>query len=133
MKMARDILSMDQLDCDDLLKLAVGRRNGLKARKHIFTQSVKLSHYINGSQPPFLGKRGSGYQASHYYLAFMISLSYRLAKDFLTHPDSSPCLAYDPIGSKNLRLARRKGLISKIFNIPQPAYQFTVDQELLKL
>ena len=133
-RMAREVLSMGELGCDDLLKSAVGkRRNGLKARRHLFTQSVKLADFLNGSQPIFLVKGGSRYQISHEYLIFMINLSYRLVKDFLTYPDTSPCLTYDPIGSQNLRLASRNGILSKLFNIPHPIYRFAVDQELLEL
>ncbi len=134
MRIARDILSMEQLGCDDLIKLAVGkRRNGIKARRHLFIQSVKLSDFFSCSQPMFLINRGSRYQISYKYLAFMIDLSYRLVKDFLNHPYSSSCLSYDPIGSRNLRLAGRNKIISKIFKIPRPIYRFTVDQDLLKL
>lgn len=133
MRIARDILSMEQLGCDELLRLAVGRKNGLKARKHLFTQSVKLSDFLIGSQYVFLDNKGLNYQTSHEDLEFMIDLSYRLVKDFLTHPDSSPCLSYDPIGTQNLRSARRIGIISKLLNIPQHYFQFAVDQELLNL
>ena len=134
MRIAKDILSMKQLGCDDLIKLAVGkRRNGIKARRQLFTQSVKLSDFFSCSQSMFLINRGSRYQISNEYLIFMINLSYRLMKDFLNHPFSSPCLSYDPIGSRNLRLASHNKIISKIFNIPRPKHRFNVDQELLKL
>ena len=134
MRIARDILSMEQLDCDHLLKSALGKNsNGLKARRHIFTQSVKLSDYIYCSPPMFLVSVGSRYGISNEHLNFMINLSYRLVRDFLTNPDSSPCLSYDPIGSRNLRLARRNGIFSKLFNITRPVCRFPVDQELLEL
>jgi hypothetical protein len=133
-RIAKDVLNMEQLGCDDLLKSAVGRnRNGLKTRKRIFKQSVRFSDFLNGNQPPFLIKRGPRYQISQEYVFLMISLSYRLVKDFLSHPDSSPCLSYDPIGSQNLRLASQNGFLSKLFDIPRPMYQFTVDEELLDL
>jgi hypothetical protein len=132
MRIAKDILSTEWLGCDSLLKLAVGKRgNVLKARKQLFTQSVKLSDYLCGLQPVFTINKMSRYQISHQYLAFMISLSYRLAKDFVTHPSTSPCLSYDPIGSQNLRLASENAILSRLFPIPRPMRQFLVDQELL--
>ena len=134
MRVARDVLSMEELGCDDLLKSAVRTsRNGLKTRKHLFTQSVKLSDFLSCSQPVGIVNRSSRYQISQEYLIFMINLAYRLVKDFLTHPGSSPCLSYDPIGSRNIRLASRNGILSKLFNIPRPMYRFSVDQELLEL
>jgi hypothetical protein len=133
-KLAREVLDMEELGCDDLLKSAVGkRRKGLKTRRQLFKQSVKFSDFLNGTEPMFLVNRASRYQISQDYVFFMLDLSYRLVKDFLTHPDSSPCLSHDPIGSDNLRLASRNGFLSKLLNIPQPMYQFSVDRELLKL
>jgi hypothetical protein len=133
MKMARTILNTEDLDCDDLLKNAVGRNNGLWARRRLYMESVKLSDLLSTTKAVFFGNRGSSYQTSSEYLVFMIDLSYRLVKDFLQHPNASVCLSYDPIGSDNLRVARRSGLISKLFHIPQNHFPFTVDRELLML
>ncbi|MGD8983428.1 MAG: zinc dependent phospholipase C family protein [Desulfobacteraceae bacterium] len=133
-RIARDLLSREELGCDELLRSAVRTsRNGLKTRKHLFTQSVRLSDFLNCSQPTGLVSKGSRYQISPEYLNFMINLAYRLVRDFLTNTESSPCLSYDPIGSRNLRLAARNGIFSKLFHIPQPMHLFNVDQELLKL
>ena len=134
MQIARDVLNMEQLGCDNLLKSAVGKsRNGLKARRCLFTQTVKISNYLSCYQPMTLINRGSRYKISPEYMTSMIGLSYRLVKDFLTHPGSSPCVSYDPIGSRNLRLASRNAVLSKLFNSPRPIYQFNVDQELIEI
>lgn len=131
---ARNLLSMEELGCDHLLRSAVKTsRNGFRTRKHLFTQTVRLSDFLSYSQSLGLVNMGFRYQISEEYLAFMINLSYRLVKDFLNRPGSSLCLSYDPIGSENLRLASSNGILSKLFNASQPVYQFTVDQELLKL
>jgi len=134
MKVARDVLCMDQLDCDDLLRSAVGRsRHGLKVKRHLFTQSVKVSDYLNCMPQFYLVSKNSRYQIPQEYLVFMIGLSYRLVKDLLSYPDSSPCLSHDPIGSRNLRLARKNGVLSRLLNNHHPTHSFPVDQELLKL
>ena len=126
--------TLEQLGCDDLLKSAVGRkRNGLKTGKHLFTQTLRVSEFLSCSQPTFLVNRNARHQLPREYLAFMINLSCRLVKDYLTYPDSSSCLSYDPVGRQNLRLASRNGILSKFLNAPRPMFQFTVDQELLKL
>ena len=131
---ARNLLSMKELDCDHLLRSAVKTsRKGFQTRKQLFTQTVRLSSFLSYSQSLGLVKVGSRYQISEEYLAFMINLSYRLVRDFLTHQGSSLCLSYDPIGSENLRLASSNGILSKLFNMPQRSYRFTVDQALLKL
>jgi len=122
------------LGCDDLLQSAVRTsRNGFKTRKHLFTQTVRLSGFLSFTQSLGLGNIRLRYRIPEEYLVFMVDLAYRLVRDLLTHPGSSPCLSYDPIGSENLRLAGSNGILSKLFNAPQPTYQFTVDQELLQL
>jgi hypothetical protein len=134
MRIAKDVLSMEKLDCDDMLRLAVGKkRPGIRARRQLFTQSVKLTDFLSCSQSLFLVNRNSRYRISPDYLSFMLNLSYRLVKDYLRHPYTSRCLSYDPIGTQNLRLARRNGLISKVFHQPPPMFRFEVDQELLEL
>ncbi len=46
-KLARAALSMEHPECDELLQAVTGRaRNGLKAKKRLFTQSVKFSDYV---------------------------------------------------------------------------------------
>jgi hypothetical protein len=132
--MAREVLSTEGLDCDRLLKSAVKLNiYGLKAKKRIFTQTVKISDYLYCfPQVPSI-TRNSRYMISPDYLDIMTGLSYRLVKHVLSHPDTSPCLAYDPIGSRNISLASQNGIMSKLFNNNYPQYRFPVDQELLEL
>lgn len=132
---AKDVLSMDRLECDDLLKTAVKRsKRGLKAKRHIFTQSVKMSDYLYYLPSISINSIGSRYHIPYKYLSFMIELSYRLARDVLSYPDSSPCLSHDPIGTRNLRLASENGLLSKIFNYSeQPSHRFPIDKKLLDI
>ncbi|MBW2031505.1 MAG: zinc dependent phospholipase C family protein [Deltaproteobacteria bacterium] len=133
-KMARDILSMEQLECDDLLRYAVGKgRKAIRTKRHLFTQYVKFSDFFYHSPPMVLIHKGSKYQISYDYLRFMIDLSYRLVKNLLNQPIDSLCLLYDPIGSRNLRLAGKKAILSRLFKIPRPRLQFQVDRELLQI
>jgi hypothetical protein len=132
LRVAKEILTMKQLDCDALLKSVVKKNNhGLKARRNLFTQSVKLSDYLYCL--PIMSSKSRTPRISQEYLAFMVDLSYRLVKNFLSYPDSSPCLVHDPIGSENLQLASQNGVISRILNNHNPTYQFPIDQRLLRL
>ena len=131
-RVAREILTMKQLDCDALLKSVVRRnKHGLKARRSIFTQSVKISDYLYCL--PRISSKYKHPRISQEYLAFMIDLSYRLVKDLLSYPDSSPCLCHDPVGSDNLQLASQNGVLSRLLNNHSPKHQFPVDQRLLRL
>lgn len=134
LRIAKEILTMEGLDCDDLLRFAAMRRGrGIKARRRLYTHSVSFSDYLSSSQSVSSKAGNGGHEISPTYLGSMIDLSFRLAKDFLTRPDSSPCLSYDPIGSRNLRLAGRNGLLSRLFDLPRPRYTFAVDRELLNI
>ena len=133
-RIARDVLSMEELDCDRMLRSAVQRgRRGLRTRKHIYTQTVKISDFICFIRDISNSGKSSPRQISHDHLVFMIELSYRLVKDLLSYPDSSPCLSHDPIGSDNLRLAGQKGVLSKFLKAQKPFCSFPVDRELLEL
>jgi len=133
-QMAKDVLSMKKLSCDGLLKKTIpDTRNTIKARRHLFTQSLKLSDSISCSPTISFLTRGAMIQISKKTLDFMIHLSYSLIRDVLNDPKSSECFSFDPVGKDNLRLANRYGLLSKILNIPRPKFRFKVDKRLLKL
>jgi hypothetical protein len=132
LKIAMDVLAMDHRECDKLLRSASVRNGyGLKTKKRLFTQSVKISDFLY-CLPVILDKE-KRYNVEDEYMAFMIELSFKLVKDLLSYPDSSACLAHDPIGTDSLRLARQNGIFAKFFNGTQPSCQFPIAQELLEL
>ncbi len=133
-KIAKDVLSMDHKGCDDLLKVISGKRkNGLGARKLIFTQTVKISDRAYATRHMFFPERMISRHGFRDYAAFMVGLSSRVVKGFLRHPETSPCLTHDPIGIRNLGLAKRNKPYTKVFNIRRPNKPFTVDNKLLEL
>lgn len=134
LKITKDVLAMDHGDCDRLLKLTEVRNGyGLRAKKHIYTQSVKISDYLY-CLPVFSDMEiGSAYNVEDEYMAFMIELSFKVVRDLLSYPESSACLTHDPIGSDNLRLARENGFFYRLFNNRESSYQFPIAQELLEL
>lgn len=134
LKVARDVLEMEQLECDGMLRAALIRnRHGLKTRRQIYTQSVRVSDYLYCVPQLSFMYDCYPFKISREYLIFMIGLSFRLVKDLLSYPDSSACLSHDPIGTENLRLAGKKGMISKFLNPENESCRFPVDKELLKL
>jgi hypothetical protein len=129
---AKEILSKNELCCDDLLQAAVGKkRNGLKTRRHIYTQTVKLSDMLSSPVSMTLINMGTRYRIAPSYLVFMSNLSYELVKDVLSRPYSSPCLSFDPIGSRNLQLAGRFAVLSRLLDFRRPRHDFKVAHELL--
>ena len=134
LKIVRDILSMDHYDYDKVLRSSAIRNGyGLRAKKHIYTQSVRISDYLCCLPVFYDRERSLPNNIEDDRIAFMIELSFRMVRDLLSYPDSSACLSYDPIGSDNLRLANQNGILSKLFNNQQSSFQFPIALELLKL
>jgi hypothetical protein len=132
--LAKEILGRNELCCDSLLQAAVGnKRNGLKTRRHIYTQTVRLSDLLSNSVSMTLINLGTRYRIAPAYLLFMANLSYELVKDVLSRPYSSPCLSFDPIGSRNLQLAGRFAVLSRLLDFRRPRHEFKVAQELLRV
>lgn len=133
-RMAREILRMDHLICDDLLNQLSGkRRNGIRAKKQIYTQTVRFSNYLYEAHPILFNGKVIRPRVFQEYVAVMVNLSCRLVTDFLTHPSTSPCLLHDPLGKQNLRLARGKRMIPRLFQARRSVRSFSVDQEILNL
>lgn len=135
-RIAKEVLTMKHLCCDDMLRSAVGkRRQGLKTRRRIYTQSVKLTDYLNAFQSPSLFQRGPHYQISPDYISFTVGLSYRMVRDLLKNPESSPCLSFDPIGARNLLVAGRYRFLNRMYQAIRPERRplFQVDERLLEL
>jgi hypothetical protein len=134
LRMAADILSSKHLECDKMLKAAVlANSNGLKAKRHIFTQSVKVSDYLYDSPQFTFIYNQLRYKIPAEYFEGMITLSFKLVKDLLANTDSSKCLSHDPIGEDNLRKASQNGFLSRIRNSRKFESNFPVDKELLEL
>jgi hypothetical protein len=130
--LAKEILIKNELCCDALLQAAVGsKRNGLKTRRHIYTQTVKLSDLLSNSVSMALLNLGTRYRIAPSYLVFMADISYELVRDVLSRPYSSPCLSFDPIGSRNLQLAGRFAVLSRLLDFRRPRHEFKVARELL--
>ncbi len=136
LKIAKEVLGMDHRSCDKLLKQISGKRkNELKAKKLLYTQSVKLSDYCYIPHDFFFPRKMFRRQIFDDYSSFMINRSCRLVKDLLSHPGSSICLSYDPMGKLNLSRAKRKRMshFPKSIKSRHSHQPFTLDQELLNL
>jgi hypothetical protein len=133
-RIARGVLEMDHQICDDLLKLIGGRRkNGFKAGKGFFAQTVRFSDRLHATRDHFFEPRVIRWRHFHGYLALMLDLSRSLVNDLLKHPETSPCFLHDPMGRRNLLLAKKKRPFPRFSRIPRPVRRFDVDEDLLYL
>ena len=109
-RIAKTVLGMDHRGCDKLLKGISGKKKtGLGAKKLIYTQSVKISDRAHTTHHMFFPDRVSRKHRFDDYASFMIGLSLRVVKGFLRYPETSPCLSHDPIGTRNIGLAKGNG------------------------
>ena len=133
-RIAKDVLSMDHRGCDELLKAISGKKkNGLGARKLIYTQSVKISDRAYTTHHMFFPDRVAGQHGFYEYAAFMVGLSSRVVNGFLRYPETSPCLSHDPIGIRNPGLVKRAKSFTRRFNIRRPAKSGRSMNKLLEL
>lgn len=133
-RMAKGILAMDHRPCDELLKAISGKhRKGLGAKKRVYTHTVKASDYLNSTRDFLFDIREFRDRPFDRYLASMLQISFRLTRDFLHHPFSSPCLQYDPVGVINIALANKTRMIPRLFARSSAIPRFPVSQELLRV
>ena len=132
-RIAKDILGMDHRGCDVMLKAIAGRKKrSLKAKKLIFIQSVKFSDRAYATRLAFFPYKAVDQLSFSKYAYFMAALSSRVVIGFLKHPGTSPCLRHDPIGTRNLGLAKRNRSLTHFFNTHPKVPSFTVDRKLLE-
>jgi hypothetical protein len=113
-RIARDLLRMDHKKCDQLLAMISGKAmRGLKAKKHLFAQSIKMSDYVLMTRGKLFSEREVTMKRFLNDLVSMVAFSCRVVLDFLKHPETSPCLNYDPVGRKSLRIAKRDVLFPR--------------------
>jgi hypothetical protein len=96
---AKQVLRLDHLACDDFLKQATGKcTRGLKTKKKIYTRSVSFSHYLYENHSGLFMGRMSRDPLLVRHLAFMVNLSCVASSGFLKNPGASPCLLHHPLG-----------------------------------
>lgn len=135
-RLAREILSIDHVNWDTLLFVTAKKeKNGVKAKKRLYRQSVKLSDFFYAANPMCLNSPVSSSGVFEEQLCQMLELSCRLIQDFLRQLENSPCTAYDPMGLDNLKTARgfRHPRARKVSFPAIPVIYFPVDQDLLTL
>jgi len=120
-RIARNVLSTDQHACDDILRSIVStRKKGLRTRKKIYTQSVKISDYLYDTVPALFARSTLRWDGFREYSLRMVMVSSLFVTEFLRDPFHSICLKYDPNGRVRLRQSRRKGFLARFLRSRRP-------------
>jgi len=125
-RIAREVLTTDQRACDDILRSVTSRKkNGLKTRKKIYTQSVKVSDYLYEAVPNLFSGSVFRWEGFKEYTLRNVLVSSLFVSEFLQDPYHSICLKYDPNGTRRLKRTWSKGLLTRILRskrayLPRP-------------
>ncbi|RLB84520.1 MAG: hypothetical protein DRH15_04660 [Deltaproteobacteria bacterium] len=118
---AKEVLVTDQKACDDILRSVTSKRkNGLKTRKKIYTQSVKISDYLYGAVPNLFTGTTFRWEGFKEYTLRIVSVSFLFVCEFLQDPYHSLCLKYDPNGKGRLGRLRSRGLLARVLRPKRP-------------
>jgi Zinc dependent phospholipase C len=135
-RIAKEILSLDHGSCDTLLSDTMNKeKNGLRTKKRLYTQGVRLSDFLYASNPIFLSDPLFLPVMFKDDLSRMVELSCRLVEDSLENLQDSLCISFDPLGQKNLKLAHERGysFLRKGLSTAHLNSHFPVDEKLLML
>ena len=133
-RIAKNVLSTDQQACDDILRSIVsGRKRGLKTRKRIYAQSVKISDYLYDTVPTLFDKSTLRWDGFREYCLRMVMISSLFVEEFFQDPFNSVCLKYDPNGKSRLRRSKGKGLFSRFLRPRRPYLPVPKSSEIFRI
>lgn len=127
--LANKIISRQNYDNDEFMqKFFKSKIIPFQTKKRLYSQSIKLGDLEQWQDMVSLISRNSRWNLSESYVLSLHLLSLNLIFDFLNYLEDSVCLNYDPVGSENLRIAKKKRTtlrktgkqkpVEKIFMIP---------------
>ncbi len=101
----------------------------LRTKKNVYVKMLNLTDLGHWRQAAEFVARNSRWEISQEYIRGLRDLSISLSIDFLSDPENSVCLDYDPVGTRNivnakkLRRSMRRSTgtkpMEKVFEIPE--------------
>lgn len=105
-----------------------------QTKKKLYFQSIKLCDLEHWQDMVSLISDNSRWDLPKTYILYLHKLSLNLILDFLNHPAHSICLNYDPVGSDNIRIAKKKRSAIKRTHKKRPTEKFfTIPNEIVAL
>jgi len=105
-----------------------------QTKKKLYVQSIKLYDLERWQDMVSLISRNSRWDLPESYILHLDKLSLSLIFDFLNHLDNSICLNYDPVGSDNIRAAKKKRYAIKRAQGERPTEKaFCIPDEIVNL
>lgn len=102
------IVSHDPRDDDFIIQTVPHRVLPFKTKKLIFSTTLHLYDFEHWLGAVNAVSQNSRWEISREYIEVLKKLSFYLTLDFLKNPEGAICFNYDPVGSDNIREAKRR-------------------------
>jgi len=134
-RLANTVISRQNSHNDDFMqRIFKSKIFSFQTKKKLYFQSIRLCDLEHWQNMVSIISKHSRWNVSKDYIFYLHTLSLNLILDFLNHLDNSICLNYDPVGSDNIRIAKKKRYAIKKVHGKRPIEKFfTVPDEILKL
>jgi hypothetical protein len=108
-EIAQKVIVTHDLRDDDFITQTVPHRVlPFKTKKFIFSTTLHLYDLKYWRDAVTVVSRNSRWKISREYIESLKRLSFCLTLDFLKNPEGAICFNYDPVGSDNIRNAKRR-------------------------
>jgi len=134
-QLAKTVITGHSPQDDRIIGHAVRNRVlSFKTKKHIYAGTIRLYDLAQWRRAVEVFSRNSRWELSREFVDFYKHLSFSVTIDFLQDPMHARCLAYDPVGSDNIREAKRRRRLVKRLNGTYPEDMgFAIPEELLSV
>lgn len=120
-KLARDVINSHDPRSDIFIRETVPNRIlSFKTKKRIYSTTIRMYDLEKWHQTVDLIAQNSRWEVTREYITFLEKLSFYLTLDFLKNSRGALCLQYDPVGSENIRAAKKRRRLVKKLNGKKP-------------
>jgi hypothetical protein len=134
-KLANRIISGENVENDEFMQdFFKSKMISFQTKKKLYVRTIKLCDLEQWQDMVVLISRNSRWDLSREYILSLYRHSLNLIFDLLNHLDNSVCLNYDPVGSDNIRIAKRKRYAIKRAHGKRPKeIIFSIPDEIVNL
>lgn len=121
-QMARKVLGTHHQDADIFMSQTVPHRLlPFRTKKRIFSTTLRLYELQQWWDAVNLISENSRWEVGKEHIEFYQRLSFSLTVDFLSRPETAVCLLLDPVGTENIREAKKRRRLVRRLNGNRPS------------
>ncbi|MFH0813798.1 MAG: zinc dependent phospholipase C family protein [Pseudomonadota bacterium] len=120
-KIAKEVIVHHDPRADHFMVQTVPHRIfSFNTKKRIYSTSIHIYDLDQWRQTVTLVSQRSRWEVTREYIEYLKKLSFYLTIDFLSNPQQAVCLNYDPVGSDNIREAKKRRRLVRKLNGKNP-------------